>query len=845
DANITTTTIGTGTLDLDASLTGTTVNFTGDGLITLLGGKNITGNVDNSSGLDGIGTLTIEAGGDSTISGTVGASNTLKAVNVQSGSGNTATFSDTVSADAVNINGLGTAAFEGNLATALAFGANGIATVASGKTITGSVDNACGADAAGTLRFLGGTQSISGDIGSTNSLYLIDVAAGTTTFSGDINTATLNFSGDGTAIIAAGKSITGDITNALSGKGTLTLSGAHTITGGIGSALLGNDGLKLLTVGNGDVTVSGDIRAVAVNFAGDNDLNISAGYGITGAVTTDTNNTGTLTFLGSTSTGGDIGSLGSSLKEVNFNGATLLSNDIFAANTYVKSGSTVTMTGDVTATGNLTLNNASDAVLDLGEATLTLGGTGVYTQNANSKLMIHLSDDDYGNISATGVASTSATSILDIDVTGLLTGNTFKIIDGAAGAGLNVPVITWDSPLFTITGSASDNDLWINVIRGTDYESAALNRNAAEVGRALDNAPTLGDLATVKGQLDSLSSNEEITEAMDTMYPILDGGQTTVSNDFIDKLVGAAILRLQDSKIEEKEEEKADSQPMEQLIPKNNIWAQFYGDHSDQDARGLSNGYRATIWGTILGIDRLFVDGALRLGLAQGFGFGKIKSKGIYGRTSIDSYQTGFYGEYQGKDKPYVIDAALTYGYNKYDSSRHIDVGNIDRTAKSDYNGQQLSGYIEAGYKFNKNGFDITPLLALDYTYLYLSSYTETGADSLNLSVESQTYNTLQPGIGCRISKVFETNNSLITPELRFRYFYDVIRDQDQTIASFAGGGTSFETVGYKPAPSTFDLGLRLEFFNKKNVTVIADCNTIFKDDYYEVGGSLTFKYSF
>ncbi|MDD5430541.1 MAG: hypothetical protein PHE97_07490 [Candidatus Omnitrophica bacterium] len=92
-SGITTTTfLGAGTLDLNESLTGD-IDFGlgGDGLVTLLGGKNITGNVDNSSGSDGVGTLTIETGGNSTISGTVGASNTLKAVNVQSGSGNTAT----------------------------------------------------------------------------------------------------------------------------------------------------------------------------------------------------------------------------------------------------------------------------------------------------------------------------------------------------------------------------------------------------------------------------------------------------------------------------------------------------------------------------------------------------------------------------------------------------------------------------------------------------------------------------------------------------------------------------------------------------------------------------------
>ncbi|MDD5430444.1 MAG: autotransporter outer membrane beta-barrel domain-containing protein, partial [Candidatus Omnitrophica bacterium] len=846
---ITTTTFtGAGTLELNESLNGN-INFDsggGDGLVTLLGGKNITGAVDNKTGSDRAGTLRF-LGGTQSISGDIGATNSLELVDVASG---TTTFSGDVNAFALNLSDDGTAV------------------IASGKSITGKVTNST--SGTGTLTLSGGNQTVSGYVGYSLPLKEINIEAAsgeTATFSGYIWARTINVNDDGTVALAKGVNggssnlifnadgvveladsgaLYCNVSNTASGEGTLTLSGAYQIYGNIGNTLLGNDGLKLVTVGNGDGYVGGDIKAATVNFAGDNTMTVGAGYGITGAVTTTTNNTGTLTFGGATSTGGTIGASGKALKELNFNGTTLLSNNIFATDTYVKSGSTTTLTGDVTATGNLTLESAANAVLDLDLNTLTVDG--IYTQNAGSTLKIKLSDADYGNISSSGVASTSATSILDIDVTDLLTGDAFKIIDGAAGSGLNVPVIAWDSPLFTITGSASGNDLWINVVRGISYEAAALNSNASATGRALDNAPTTGDMATVKGQLDSFGSREEITDALDTMSPIADGGEKTVTNNLIDKFVGATILRLQDSKVEKVEEAEAEENqeyPQEQVIPRNDIWVQFYGDHADQDARGLSNGYRATIWGTVIGIDRMFMDGALRLGLAQGFGFGKIKSRDGYGRTSIDSYQTGVYGEFQGNDNPYVIDVALTYGYNEYDSSRHIDVGTIARTAQSDYDGQQFSSYIEAGYKLNKRGFDIIPLLALNYTHLYVSSYTETGADSLNLSVESQNYDSLQPGVGCRISRAFETKNSIITPELRLHYFYDVIGDKEQTIASFAGGGTSFETLGYRPASSSFDLGLRLEFFNKKNVTVLADCSTVFKSDYYEVGGSLTFKYSF
>ncbi len=301
------------------------------------------------------------------------------------------------------------------------------------------------------------------------------------------------------------------------------------------------------------------------------------------------------------------------------------------------------------------------------------------------------------------------------------------------------------------------------------------------------------------------------------------------------------MLRLQDSKLDE--------DTGEALAPgishNNDIWIQGYGDYAKQDARGLSNGYNAKLYGAVIGLDRGFIGNTLRLGLAQGYSEGRIRSKDNSGRTRIKSYQTGFYGEYNDDDKPYVVDTVLSFGYNDYDSSRQVAIGTIERTASSDYDGQQFSGYLETGYKVKKWDLSIIPLLAMNYTYLHLDGYTESGAGAMDLAVKTQNYDTLQLGAGFRLSRAFDTKNLLFTPELRFRYFYSIINDKQQSLASFTGGGTAFETSGYRPAPSSFNIGARLEFFNKNNITILADADTQLKDDYYEAGGSVTFKYSF
>ncbi|MCX5705403.1 MAG: autotransporter domain-containing protein [Candidatus Omnitrophica bacterium] len=502
-------------------------------------------------------------------------------------------------------------------------------------------------------------------------------------------------------------------------------------------------------------------------------------------------------------------------------------------NTITIEGGTPTIEGNINVT-----------TLDLGESTLTV--VGAYTQPAGTTLNLTAnSSSNFGNITSNAAAAVNAGSAVNVKVGGYIPNNATLTILNTGGLGIgNVPgTITSSNQYVTFLGSSLDGNLVLTGDRtATGFEHVATNSNSAAVGAVLDNiTDPSADMTTVLDTLDNLSSSQ-VASSENTMSPTADGGLIDATNGALDQFVGKTVIRLQDSKVAEDKDKNASSQD---TLRRNDVWALAYGDYAHQGERGLSNGYLARLWGDVMGIDRSFMDNSLRLGLAQGFGWGQILSKDSCGRTAITSYQTGLYGEYEGENRPYILDAVLTYGYNDYDSSRSVNVGGTDRTASSDYSGQQFSSYLEGGYKFKNKNFDITPLLAINYTHLHVAGYTETGANALNLSVDAQNYDTLQLGTGFRISCAFETENILFTPELHFRYFYDVINDRQQTLAAFVGGGTSFQTTGFRPAPSNFDLGARFEFFNKKNVTLLADLDTVLKDGFYEAGGSLTLKYSF
>ncbi|MCF7908293.1 MAG: autotransporter domain-containing protein [Candidatus Omnitrophica bacterium] len=529
-------------------------------------------------------------------------------------------------------------------------------------------------------------------------------------------------------------------------------------------------------------------------------------------------------------------------------GTLFLGHNLAAVTTTVDSagdGGTLNLTGSRTITGNLTLDNAGS--LGLGANTLTLGGTGIYTQGSGTTLNLTVdTPSTSGRITSGAAAVVNTASTVAVTVSNdiyIPSNATFTIIDtNGSGIGNAPTTVTSSNSRVSFSASNSGGNLVLTADRSTSgFESQASSSNSAAVGRVLDNISNpSSDMTTILNTLEALSGGG-VASAENDMGLSANRGVINTSNGSLDKFVRTTVLRLQDSKIEE---DSLEEDSLEDSF-NNDIWFQSYGGYARQGERGASKGYRAKLWGNVIGFDHGFLNNSLRLGIDQGFSEGKIRSKDNEERTRITSYQTGLYGEYSHPDKPYLFDAVLTYGYSEYNNSRKVTVGSIERTANADYDGQQLSAYLEGGYKLKKKNFEIIPLLALSYTNLELDDYTETGAGALNLSVESQNYQTLQLGGGLRLSKVFESEKMLFTPELRFRYFYSVVNEKQQSLASFEGGGASFETSGYRPAPSSFNVGSRFEFFNKKNTTLLVDLETQLKEDFYELGGSVTYKVSF
>ncbi|MFA5334462.1 MAG: autotransporter domain-containing protein [Candidatus Omnitrophota bacterium] len=755
---------------------------------------------------------------------------------------------------------------EGGLSvtTADALGSSSGVTIADNATLVldedgvdVSIDNdivsvqGIGASGVGAIISVGPNNTISGSItqvGATT-IYSND---GNLTLSGAIGGAyglTLDGAGD-FDISGAVTTITG---LAKDGAGTLTLSGANTYTGATAvNAGAVNAGIADQAFGAGsDVTVAEGATLSLNNF------NETIGS-LSGSGTVNNGGAADRTLtIGSIPLGyGDTSVAFSGLIADGGAGKFALTKDgtgtlvLSGANTY--SGATIIDGGTLQVSNARALGTGAvtnNATLDIGSTTLNVDG--VYTQAAGSTLNLSAaSASSLGSIVSPSDAVVSSASAVNVAVSGYLPNRaTLKVIDGAGGAGVEVPAtITSSSSKYRLVGSSLGGDLILTVDRsgpGMGFVSDANNGNAAAVASVLDNieAPS-GNMLLVLDTLENMTPGG-VGRSLDTMSPVVDGGIISVSNNSLSQFVGTSTARLEGLFAQARDAEETGVSAGGETLKGFSVWGRGFGEYIRQEPRGISNGYRATVWGTALGGDIPVHNDSVRLGLSGGYAQSGINSKDNSGKTDIDSYQGTLYAGYLDGQNPYYLNGAFSFAYNEYKGSRHVAAGAIMRTADADYDGQQYSVLLDGGYTFKAGEFRMTPVASLQYTRLHLEGYTETGADALNLAVKGENYDMLQSGLGMKLERTFETETGAIIPEIHARWLYDFIGDRQETTSVFSGGGGSFATQGFDPAKNSLNAGAKLTLATRNDWSIETNYDFEYKEDFTSHTGWADIKYRF
>ncbi|RQO33539.1 autotransporter outer membrane beta-barrel domain-containing protein [Herminiimonas sp. KBW02] len=453
---------------------------------------------------------------------------------------------------------------------------------------------------------------------------------------------------------------------------------------------------------------------------------------------------------------------------------------------------TLTIAGGNTYSGNTTVSSG----------TLKFDS---YTQSASQTLGIGVTNHgNYGKLNVTGTATFNTNAKLHVEVASVPTLANGAILSDVIRAGtLNTHgfTVTDNSALFNFetienansvdlrVGVSSSNGI-LDAVNGHRHWSAA---GAAKVLDTQVSNGATGDMGTVVTALGQLSNNRDLSRAATQTLPLISGNQAiqgTLST--FQKLVqnrngmsaGASGLSSGDA------------------LSNKNGWGKIFGSRAEQDDRGGASGFKADTWGLALGGDAEVAPGA-RFGVAYAYAKtsveGNTNISGSAQNANIDSHILSAYGSKDiGGNRTFSFQADVGVSQNK--STRYIDFGGLNRTARADY--RTYSTHIGAAISQN---FDLdskttlTPALRADYTWLKSQGYNESGADALNLGVASNRTDAFVIGADTFLQHRFSDVSRL---DANLGVGYDAINETGNILATYAGApGQSFMTTGIDHSP--------------------------------------------
>lgn len=675
-----------------------------------------------------------------------------------------------------------------------------------GGTITGSSSYGAEMQNGGTADN-GAGAAISG---ATRGLYVTGGAATVTnagSVAGGQYGAYLN--NGGTLSNAAGALISGGTLEGVRiGNGVTTVTNAGRISGGNGTAIrFGNaaDTLILQTgsVLNGNVDGRGGSDALILEGTGSEDSNFL--------------NFETLTMRGVQWTLSGTSSFNSATIDSGILGISGVHNGPVA----------ISAPGTLAGSGTIGGTVANDGTIAPGSGVATLTITGGYNHAAGAA---YEADIEAGGgadrLDIGGTTTLNGGTVRISSAPGAYTsGSLYTILDAGTVTGA-FDAIESDSIFLIPTLVHNPTSVQVSV-QALPFTAFAETPNQQAVAGFLDATvgTASGDYLTVIDEIDSLSESEYRT-ALDTISGDVYGSLTGLSVQSQTLFFTTIADRLDDYASRARRDGPVADAPMQ--VAGTDLSAAFGGGNG-VSVTGDKGGY----W--LLGYHALgSVDGSANAagsdyvtsGAAGGVDF-RVEPEFLLGvsvgvsrldadfddrsgaRGDVNNYSLAGYGRYE--KGPFNLDLAFSNGFQRNHVTRPISFGSVDRTASADYNGYALSTLAEAGYEFRPTErLSIRPLANLQYAWLMTESFTESGADSLNLTTDSLTTNSLRAGLGARLTyeHALESGGRVI-PAVRALWTHELL-DTDVTYNSSLPGantGREFPVAGVETSRDRAVLG--------------------------------------
>lgn len=597
------------------------------------------------------------------------------------------------------------------------------------------------------------------------------------------------------------------------GNGTVTVTGSNSVWENADSVTVGYFGTGTLNIENGGKVIAAG-TVLGSTYLGHATVNLNGTSSSRGVLSTGIlyADAGTVVFnwnggiLQATRTEANfIANFTNSSINIGNQGAYLDTNGFDVG---------LTTAGVLNGTGGLTKQGIGQLTIAggntyAGNTTVSAGilKFATYSQTAGQTLGIGVtsaSTDGYGKLEVTGTATFNANADINVEVASVPTLSNGAVLTDVIRAGTlaaNGFTVTDNSALFNFEAIQKTNSVDLKVsANSTAGIRDAVNQygqsSAAGAANVLDgqvNNGGTGDMGTVVTALGQLRNSRDVARATAQTLPVISGNQaiqgalSTFQNLIQNRNGGSAGVTGLSSG---------------DALSNKNGWGKVFGSRAEQDNRSGAAGFKADTWGLALGGDAEVTSGA-RFGVAYGYAKtsvnGNTDLSGTEQRANIDSHVISAYGSKDiGGNRTFSFQGDV--GMNDSKSTRHIDFGGLNRTARADYRtySAHMGAAIAQLFELNEKT-TLTPALRADYTRLKSESYNESGAGALNVNVDSNKTDAFVIGADAYLQHRFSTTSRI---DANFGVGYDTINKQGNIVAAYAGApGQSFVTTGIDHSP--------------------------------------------
>jgi len=258
-------------------------------------------------------------------------------------------------------------------------------------------------------------------------------------------------------------------------------------------------------------------------------------------------------------------------------------------------------------------------------------------------------------------------------------------------------------------------------------------------------------------------------------------------------------------------------------------WGTGYVVTGDLDGDGNADGTNYTIAGFGGGGDTTIGEN-VRLGLAVGFTGASGTFDGHQSDTESVTWNGGLYGQW-AKDR-WRVDGILGAGYRDNTVNRKIDVGSINRRSDVSYHSTLWSASALVRYLIPVEMVNIEPLAGIRYFKSDAKSFTESGADSVDLRGSVRDFQSVRSALGATFSRELAGKRGPIIIEARLAWEHEFQDRSAKLDARFVGAtGSDFVAKGVDVDRDSALVGLGMRAQVDRNATLMAQYAGRFNND--------------